>query len=158
MSGIDDVAPPWTAAQLADLAAVIDAWADEQAGNPVVAAVERSTPGEHRWFIRVTGDEKSVVSVWFWLEQRTLHVETYVIPAPEEQRDRVFEYALRRNARLEGLSFAIGPEDGLYLMGRVPLAQVDHAELDRLLGAAYMVTESCFRTLMRLGFASKFTG
>ncbi len=102
MSGIDDVAPPWTAAQLADLAAVIDAWADEQAGNPVVAAVERSTPGEHRWFIRVTGDEKSVFSVWFWLEQRTLHVETYVMPAPEEQRDRVFEYALRRNARLEG--------------------------------------------------------
>ena len=30
------------------------------------------------------------------------------------------------------------------------------AELDRLLGTAYLVTEQCFRPAMRLGFGAKF--
>ncbi|MEO7430429.1 MAG: hypothetical protein ABIY48_13725 [Acidimicrobiales bacterium] len=67
------------------LEAQIDTWlAAKLAENPVVAAVERDTEsGERRWFVRVHGEQKDVFTIWFHLRQRTLHYETYVMPAPE---------------------------------------------------------------------------
>ena len=35
--------------------------------------------------------------MWFTLGQRTLHFETYVMPAPEENHERFYEHLLRRN-------------------------------------------------------------
>ena len=69
---------------------LIDGWlARELAENPTVEAVERDRDsGERRWFVRVTGEEKSVFSVWFLLRQRTLSVETYVMPAPTRTKRR----------------------------------------------------------------------
>ena len=53
--------------ELDALEARIDAWLAEQlADNPVVAAVDRDRePGERRWFVRVTGEEKDVFTIWF---------------------------------------------------------------------------------------------
>ena len=78
---------PSSADELDDLEAQIDAWlAVQLEENPVVAAVERDREsGERRWFVRVTGEEKDVFTIWFTLRQRTLHYETYVMPAPEEK-------------------------------------------------------------------------
>ena len=92
------------------------------------------------------------------LRQRSLYVETYFMPAPEEQHAAVYEYCLRRNLKFFGMAFGIGDEDAIYLTGEIHNHEVDDAELDRLLGTAYMMTEQCFRPAMRLGFASKFQG
>ena len=66
--------------------AVIDDWlALQLAENPCVEAVERDREsGERRWIARISGEEKATFSVWFHLRQRNLHVETYVMPGPEE--------------------------------------------------------------------------
>ena len=68
----------------------IDAWlATQLEENPVVAAVDRDeTPGVRRWFVRVRGEQKDTFSIWFHLQQRTLHYETYVMPAPYSLRLR----------------------------------------------------------------------
>lgn len=136
----------------------IDAWLHEQlADNPAVAAVERDVEsGERRWFVRVTGEEKSVFTIWFHLRQRNLHVETYLMPAPEERAAELYEHLLRRNLKLDGMSFAIGDEDGIFVIGQTPVERVDDDELDRLLGSMYAHVERCFRPAMRIGFASKF--
>jgi hypothetical protein len=152
---IDDGTPPPTPEEFEAAAACLTRWAEDQQSNPVVAAVERDGA---RWFVRLNGTEKSVFSVWFELGQRTLHVETYVMPAPEQQRERLFEYLLRKNNRLFGLTFTIGEEAAVYLAGRIHLRDITEAELDRLLGTAYVVTEECFRPLMRIGFGDKFNG
>lgn len=150
---------PSTPEELDALAGVIWAWLSEQLrDNPAVAAVEQSVDDDHRWFVRLNGDEKSVFSVWFWLRQRTLHVETYVLPAPLERAAELYEFLLRRNTRLNGLAFAIGLEDAVYLVGQVPNTSVTPSELDRLLGSVYEYTESVFRPAMRLGFGDRFTG
>ena len=150
---------PCTPEELDALAGVIWAWLSEQLrDNPAVAAVEQSVDDDHRWFVRLNGDEKSVFSVWFWLRQRTLHVETYVLPAPLERAAELYEFLLRRNTRLNGLAFAIGLEDAVYLVGQVPNTSVTPSELDRLLGSVYEYTESVFRPAMRLGFGDRFTG
>jgi hypothetical protein len=147
-------------AALDDLDARISAWLDEQRReNPVVAAVERDVEsGERRWFVRVRGEQKDVFTIWFHLRQRTLHYETYVMPAPEENHALLYEHLLRRNLKLFGASFAIGDEDAVFLVGQLANAHVDDDELDRILGSMYEWVEQFFRPAMRIGYASKFTG
>ena len=126
--------------------------------NPVIGGIERGERNERRWYVRLLGDEKEHFSVWMDLAQRTLHYETYFMPAPAEQRDQVFEYLMRRAAKLYGAAFVIGAEDAVYLAGQIDNRHVDAHELDRIIGQLYMTTEECFRPAMRLGFASRFNG
>ncbi len=151
---------PSSDADLAALDAVLETWlAAQRADNPVVAAVERDhTSGERRWFVRVRGEEKDVFTVWFTLRQRTLHYETYVMPAPEENHGALYEHLLRRNRQLYGAAFAIGDEDAVFLVGQLDNAAITEDELDRVLGSLYQWVEQFFRPAMRIGFATRFHG
>lgn len=131
--------------------------------NPAIAAVDRGTSddtslGEPRWYVRMTGEAKDFTTVWFTLGQRTLRYETYVMPAPEDDREAVLEWLLRRNDRLVGAHFSIGAEDAVYLRGELPDHAVDDAELDRVLGTIFATVESCFEPLLRLAFARRLGG
>jgi len=151
---------PVTEEELDRIEALIDAWAArELADNPVVEAVERAPRSEaRRWFVRVRGDEKDVSTVWLTLGQRTLHYETYVMPAPEENHAQLYEHLLRRNQKLNGMAFVIGIEDAVFLQGQLPAEAVTDDELDRILGSFYAYVEQCFRPALRIGFASRFKG
>ncbi|MBK9179710.1 MAG: YbjN domain-containing protein [Acidimicrobiales bacterium] len=152
-------AEPASPAELDVVEARISAWLGQQlADNPVVAAVDRGEPGERRWYVRLRGEEKDVSTIWLTLGQRTLHHETYVLPAPMEQHARFYEHLLRRNYRLYGVQFAIGPEDAVYLVGQVPVASLDEAELDRVVGTVYATVEQTFRPALRIGFGSHLPG
>ena len=93
------------------------------------------------------GEEKDFTTVWLTLGQRTLRYETYVMPAPEENRQAVMELLLRRNDTLVGAHFSIGDEDAIYLRGELPDVAVDDDELDRVLGTLYTTVEANFRPL-----------
>ena len=153
------MAAPSSPAELDALEARIDAWLVEQRrDNPVVAAVERDREsGERRWFVRLTGEAKDVFTVWFHLRQRTLHYETYVMPAPEERHAELFEYLLRRNRKLYGAAFCIGDEDAVFLVGQLDNGAVTDDELDRVLGSLYEWVERFFLPAMRLGYGARFT-
>ena len=97
--------------------------------------------------------------MWFALRQRSLFVEAYFMPGPEENIEELFTYLLRLNAASQGgLRFAIGQEEAVYLMGSISVRHVDEDELDRLLGSAYAYSEAYFRPAMRIGYATRFTG
>ncbi len=152
-------APPASDADLDALERRIDSWlAAASAANPAIDAVERGPRGERRWYVRIRGEEKDVWTVWFTLGQRTLHYETYLAPAPEENHAQFYEHLLRRNRRLTGLKLEIGPEDAVFLSGAAPVAQLTAAALDGILGSMYAATELIFRPAMRIGYASKFRG
>ena len=87
-----------------------------------------------QWYLRFKGEEKDFITVWFTLKQRTLWHEAQFMPAPEEHKEEVFAYLLRRNSHLFGMWFALGPEDAVYLVGRVPARLIDDDELDRIAG------------------------
>jgi len=150
--------------RLGDLRARIDAWLEEfAAGNPLIAAIDRGTSdetsfGEPRWYVRMVGEEKDFTTVWLTLGQRTLRYETYVMPAPEENQAELMEFVLRRNDQLVGVHFSVGAEDALYLRGEIPDAAVTAEELDRVLGTVYTTVEANFPSLLRLAFASRFSG
>ncbi|MEO6122746.1 MAG: YbjN domain-containing protein [Ilumatobacteraceae bacterium] len=135
----------------------IDAWlADFAETNPAIAAVNRDDGDEPRWYVRMIGEEKEFITVWLTLGQRTLRYEAYVMPAPEENTERVYENLLRRNQGLVGHHFAIGVEDAVFLRGDLPVAVLSEDELDRVIGSLYATTEQCFQSLLRIGFASRF--
>jgi len=150
-------ADPLPPARLDEIETRIDAWATrELAENPAVAAVVRGEPGERRWYVRLHGETKDVFTIWFTLGQRTLHYETYVMPAPEEDHARFYEHLLRRNRKLYGAAFSIGEEDAIFLAGQISATAVDDDELDRILGSMYVYVEQCFLPALRIGFASRF--
>jgi hypothetical protein len=144
--------------ELDRLEARIDTWlAGELVENPVVAAVDQGEQGERRWYVRLRGEQKETFTIWFTLGQRTLHYETYVMPAPIENHAEFYEHLLRRNLRLYGAAFAIGAEDAVFLVGQIGAGAIDEGELDRILGSVYAWVEQFFRPAMRIGYASAFT-
>jgi len=140
---------PTTATEL------IESWLGEHVeANPALRSIERE-PKEQRWIVRLEGEEKDIVAVWFTLGQRTIRVESQVTPAPEEDHAAVYEYVLRRNDGAFGWCWSIGEEDALYVRGRFSLLTLDHEELDRILGSVYAEVEQSFRPILRVGFATR---
>ena len=140
----------------------IDSWAARQlAEGGALVAVDRQAGGDPitgapRWYLRLRGDEKEFVTVWLTLRQRTLRHECQFMPAPETNVEATWRYLLTRNADLLGMAFALGDEDAIYLVGRVPVSRVDDHELDRIIGASLAYTDECFPTAMSLGYEGRY--
>lgn len=136
----------------------LDSWFGEQVeDNPAVDSVERNRAVQRGWVVRLAGEDKEFSTILFELGQRSLFFSTYVMPQPIENEAQFFAYLLRRNHRLYGAKFSIGPEDGIYLEGHLDAALIDHdAEMDRVLGSIYLWVEQYFYAALRIGFASKF--
>ena len=160
MSTVDR--PP-TAEELEERYQAIDRWLHQQMeANPVVDTVERDVHKPKAWYVRLLGDEKEFTTLWLQLRQRTLHAETYFMPAPEENHAELYAHLLKRNSKLRGGSFVIGPEDAVYIYCEidnsvVSLDQLDN-ELDRVVGSIYQWVEQFFKPALRIGFASRFGG
>ncbi|MFA5566060.1 MAG: YbjN domain-containing protein [Acidimicrobiia bacterium] len=149
--------PPASPEQLAQAEAFVDAWlSGELANNPVVAAVDRVDADYRPWYVRLLGEEKDTFAIWLTLRQRSLHYETYVMPAPEENHAQFYEHLLRRNLKLVGAAFAIGAEDAVFLQGAIPIGSIGKRSLDHILGLLYVTVEQAFRPALRIGFASHF--
>lgn len=139
----------------ADLDALLRRWAAPalQSG-PLVALEGGPAEGGARWLLRLRGEEKEFITLWLTLRQRTVHIEVQVMPAPEENREAVYRYLLVRNAELAPLTVALGPEDAIYLVGRMPVGEVDDSALDHLCGAALRYVDELYPTAMSLGMAT----
>jgi hypothetical protein len=137
--------------------AAIDEWTTrelEQGGSLVATERQEVTDrtASHRWYMRFKGEEKDFITVWLTLGQRTLHHEAQFMPAPDENAEAVYRYLLRSNAGLYGMAFCLGPEDAVYLVGRVAAAEVDDDELDRITGSSIHYVDEHFPTAMTLGY------
>ena len=63
---------------------------------------------------------------------------------------------MRRNAELGQMRFALGPEDAVYLVGELPVAEVTEDELDRIVGSSLAWVDDAFPTAMTIGFAGRY--
>lgn len=144
-------------ADLALLELQISSWLANMAErNDTIVAIDRGEADEHRWYVRMRGEEKEFTTIWLWLGQRTLKYETYVMPAPAENAETLYEHVLRRNDKLVGAHFSIGIEDAIFLRGEMPLSVLTEEEVDRAIGTLYATVELVFPTIIRIGFATHF--
>ena len=112
----------------------------EPGGRPgeVVAVL----PGEHK--LRTT--------VSLLIGDHSLSASAFVVRRPEENHAEVHQWLLRRNARLQGIAFAVDDAGDVYLVGRLPLVGVTSATLDALLGGLLETADSSFDPLLAMGF------
>ncbi|MHB8334302.1 MAG: YbjN domain-containing protein [Acidimicrobiales bacterium] len=129
------------------------AWTGEGHAVAIDHHAEADPAGHFHWLVRLRGEEKDVVTVWISLRQRSVHVETEVIPAPEMGEEALYRYALVRNADLRSVHLAIGPESAIYLVTALPLAELNLDRLDEIMAAVLIYVDELYPTMMTLGFA-----
>ena len=135
----------------------VSSWAKQWQASALLGVEHQPSPddrGHFHWLIRLKGDEKDVITLWLSLRQRTVHVETEVTPAPEENRETLYRYLLVKNAEIRELHLAIGPEDGIYLMTQIPIGEVTVERLDEVVGATLTYVEEIYPTAMTMGLSS----
>ena len=142
------------------LDAVVREWEQQWRAQGLVGEVEHAShadnKGHYHWMIRLRGDEKDVIALWLTLRQRTVHFESQVMPAPEENEAKLYRYLLVKNAEMRDLHLAIGPEEGIYLVAQVPIGEVTLERLDELVGATVHYVDEIFPTAMSMGLASLY--
>jgi hypothetical protein len=110
--------------------------------------------GERSYVVTLPGTHKLKTNVNLIVGEHALKIEAFVIRQPDENREAVWAWLLRRNVRLYGVAFTIDAVGDIYLTGRTPLHAVTPQELDRLLGGVLNAADDSFDTLLELGFSS----
>ncbi len=86
--------------------------------------------------------------------EHALRIEAFVMRQPDERREELWAWLLRRNARMYGVAFAIDQVGDVYLVGRIGLHAVTADELDRILGAVLEYADGSFDTMLSIGFGA----
>lgn len=107
-----------------------------------------------RWYVRFGCDGRDATTIYFDLHQRTLRYELYFLPAPadEARAARLHAWLLRRNHDLYGARFSLGPDGDVYLTGRTALEHLTEAELDRIVGVLFELTERWFQAALTIAY------
>jgi hypothetical protein len=129
--------------------------------NPVSALIERvcaereldcEPTGDASYVVTLPGTHKLKTVVNLIVGEHALRIEAFVMRRPDENREELWAWLLRHNARMYGVSFSIDAAGDVYLTGRVSLKGLDGDELDRLLGAVLTYADENFDTLLEIGF------
>lgn len=148
-----DLAPQDGLARAASaiLAATIEAWLADPESDVVYAEwVPNSPPEGGRWAVRMLQQVREATTVWFWVGERSLIAEAYVVPAPEVA-EPVYRQALIRNGRSFRANFALDAEGAVVVRSRLPVERVSAEELSYLLAEIYEAVELSFRPMLVAG-------
>lgn len=131
----------------ADVAALIEEVCAERQ-----LAWERT--GDRAYAVTLPGTHKLHTICNLIVGEHALRIEAFVMRQPDERREELWEWLLRRNARMYAVAFAVDAVGDVYLTGRVGLAGVTADELDRILGAVLTYADESFDTMLEIGFSS----
>ncbi|HEX6310293.1 MAG TPA: YbjN domain-containing protein [Acidimicrobiia bacterium] len=112
-------------------------------------------PELRRWYVRFGCEGRDATTIYFDLRERTLRYEVYFLPDPPRNHLELYRYLLRRNHTMYGARFSIGPDDDLYLVGRVALEHLSEDELDRIIGVLYEIVETWFQPVVALAYGRR---
>jgi hypothetical protein len=110
--------------------------------------------GERSYVVTLPGTHKLKTNVNLITGEHALRVEAFVIRQPDENREEVWAWLLRRNAKLHGVAFTIDTNGDVYLTGKLPALAVTDETVDQLLGSVLTAADESFDTLLELGFSS----
>lgn len=128
------------------VAARLQAWVEDPDSD-----AEYAEEVEGRWALRMRQTVRDATTVWFWIGDRSVIAEAYVLPPPTNQAD-AYRQALLRNARSFRVAFALDGEGALILRARLPIERLTDEELDYLLAEVYDTVEVSFRPLIASAF------
>jgi hypothetical protein len=129
------------------VAAIIESTLDDR-------GVEWESSGDSSYVVTLPGTHKLKTLCNLVLGDHALRVEAFVMRQPDENREELWSWLLRRNARMYGVAFSIDTVGDVYLVGRVSLPSVTPDELDRLLGSVLTYADESFDAMLEIGFGS----
>ncbi len=119
---------------------------------------ERELPceptGDSSYAVTLPGTHKLKTVCNLIVGEHALRIEAFVMRQPDENREELWAWLLRRNARMYGVGFSIDTAGDIYLTGRVGLKGLDEDELDTLLGAVLTYADESFDTMLEIGFGT----
>ncbi|WP_019286964.1 YbjN domain-containing protein [Arsenicicoccus bolidensis] len=128
----------------------------------VLAAVEAFVTGQElEWergaregevVVTLPGEHKLKTVLSLLVRERGLSGSAFVIRNADEAHERFYRTLLRRNLRMAGVAYAIDASGDVYVTSHVPLAGVDEAYLDQLLGTVLEAADEPFDELLEIGF------
>ena len=107
-------------------------------------------PGEY--VVTLPGEKKLKTVVSVLVRDRTTSLSAFVIRNPDENHEAFYRTLLRKNLRLQGVSYAIDTDGDVYLRGEVPTVALDAEHLDQLFGIVLAASDDVFNELLALGF------
>ena len=135
------------ARSIAELDAVIGATLTD-------ADLAHEHPESGRWLVDLPGTKKLKTVCGLVVGEHALRVEAFVCRQPDENREELWAFLLRHNARMYGVSYSIDRVGDVYLTGRLPHAAVTPEELDRILGAVLSYADDHFNAMLEIGFGT----
>jgi hypothetical protein len=116
--------------------------------------LEWEATGESSYVVTLPGTHKLKTVCNLIVGEHSLRIEAFVMRQPDENREELWAWLLRHNARMYGVAFSIDAAGDVYLTGRVGLRGLDEDEIDRLLGAVLTYADESFDTMLEIGFGS----
>jgi len=116
--------------------------------------IDLDRPESGQWVLTLPGERKLRTTVLFALGAHTLAVNAFVIRAPDENHAAFYRRLLELNCQGHPVAYCLDRLGDVYLVGRLPAAAFDDAELDRILGAIALLADGEFNHLLELGFAT----
>ena len=110
--------------------------------------------GDSSYAVTLPGTHKLTTTCNLFVGDHAVRVEAFVMRHPDEHREELWEWLLRRNAKVYGVAFAVDPVGDVYLVGRMPLHAVTPDELDRVLGSVLTYADESFDSMLEIGFGS----
>jgi hypothetical protein len=104
--------------------------------------------------VELPGERRLKTNTILSIGEHSVRVEAFVCRKPDENHEGVYRFMLKRNRRLYGVAYTLDNVGDIYLVGRMALASVDAAEIDRVLGQVLEAVDADFNTLLELGFRS----
>ncbi len=128
-------------------AEVIAAALDEQ-------ELEWQRLGDTTFAVALPGERRLKTACVLTVGAHALEIEAFVMRAPDENHERVYQWLLQRNARMYAVSWTVDGAGDVYLTGRVPLSSITADEIDRILGCVLEYADGSFNVLLEMGFGS----
>jgi hypothetical protein len=131
--------------------------------HAAVQAIEQALTGQdlqwqrlddNSFAVALPGEKRLKTACVLTVGAHSLHIEAFVMRAPDENREQVYAWLLQRNARMYVVAWTIDSAGDVYLSGRLPVQAVTPEEIDRVLGSVLENADGSFNTLLELGFAS----
>ena len=103
--------------------------------------------------VRLPGERKLTTECALEVGRHRLGIRAFVARRPEQNEAAVYRWLLEHNLKLSAVAFAVDRLGDIYLTGKIPLGQLNRAEVDRVLGIVAETADASFNPILELGFA-----
>lgn len=119
--------------------------------------VEFSAEPDGAFLLTLPGERRHRTLLWLIVGSHELLIESFVCRAPDENREGVYRFLLKRNSKLRTVAYALDADGDIHLVGRIGLDTLGDApadELNTVLGVVLSTADEDFNQILERGFAS----